>query len=377
MASGVFVDRAGNAYAGITSTTGLNFAMGGSIEVEPTVSSVSIGSTEEPGSVLNAGDIVYVTVTLSEAVLVTGAPRIALDIGGSTVYATYSSGSGTAALVFQYIIQAGQNAPGGIGTDSNALQLNGGTLKNAAGTDVMLAHGPAQNLDYQVDTVAPRLISGSTAFAIDENSGAGQIVYTAAATDINEVFYRLKPGADAEQFSIDARTGAVKLTGNPDYETKSSYSFTVVATDAAGNASEQAVTLAINDLDESAPVVAPRCSGCPLAEVSPVGATYTKRAIASWLPSCWTSRSSLTTATARRALRWISAATRSMPPISGAARRSWSSDTGSWPGTAAPTALPSLPMRWNSMAARSRMRPVPMHCLRTGRSQTAWSRSTQ
>ncbi|MCD2514266.1 cadherin domain-containing protein, partial [Comamonas endophytica] len=258
MASGVFVDRAGNAYAGITSTTGLNFAMGGSIEVEPTVSSVSIGSTEEPGSVLNAGDIVYVTVTLSEAVLVTGAPRIALDIGGSTVYATYSSGSGTAALVFQYIIQAGQNAPGGIGTDSNALQLNGGTLKNAAGTDVMLAHGPAQNLDYQVDTVAPRLISGSTAFAIDENSGAGQIVYTAAATDINEVFYRLKPGADAEQFSIDARTGAVKLTGNPDYETKSSYSFTVVATDAAGNASEQAVTLAINDLDESAPVVAPQ-----------------------------------------------------------------------------------------------------------------------
>ena len=30
-------------------------------------------------------------------------------------------------------------------------------------------------------------------------------------------------------------TGAVTLTGNPDFEAKSSYSFTVMATDAAGN----------------------------------------------------------------------------------------------------------------------------------------------
>ena len=42
------------------------------------------------------------------------------------------------------------------------------------------------------------------------------------------------------------------LIGNPDYETKSAYSFTIIATDAAGNASEQAVTLAINDVDEGA-----------------------------------------------------------------------------------------------------------------------------
>ena len=34
-------------------------------------------------------------------------------------------------------------------------------------------------------------------------------------------------------FSINASTGAVTLTGNPNFETKSSYNFTVVATDAA------------------------------------------------------------------------------------------------------------------------------------------------
>ncbi|MBM3273113.1 hypothetical protein FJY94_07725, partial [Candidatus Kaiserbacteria bacterium] len=38
---------------------------------------------------------------------------------------------------------------------------------------------------------------------------------------------------------------------NPNYETKSSYSFTVVATDAAGNPTEKAVTLAVNNVNEA------------------------------------------------------------------------------------------------------------------------------
>ncbi|MGE6269135.1 cadherin domain-containing protein [Aeromonas media] len=112
-----------------------------------------------------------------------------------------------------------------------------------------------------LDEVAPTITSAVTATAISENSGAGQVVYTVTSTDTDDVVtgstsYSIKPGADAAQFSINAATGAVTLIGNPDYETKASYSFTVVATDAAGNASEQTVTLAINDLvDETAPTV--------------------------------------------------------------------------------------------------------------------------
>jgi hypothetical protein len=34
-----------------------------------------------------------------------------------------------------------------------------------------------------LDEVAPSITSGDTATAIDENSGAGQVVYTATATD--------------------------------------------------------------------------------------------------------------------------------------------------------------------------------------------------
>ena len=107
-----------------------------------------------------------------------------------------------------------------------------------------------------VDSDAPVFTSGATAAAIAENSGAGQTVYTASATDDSmPVTYSLKATGDHAAFAINGSTGAVTLTANPDYESKSSYSFTVIATDAAGNASEQAVALAIADVDEAAPTL--------------------------------------------------------------------------------------------------------------------------
>ncbi|MDU1092190.1 MAG: cadherin domain-containing protein, partial [Leclercia adecarboxylata] len=107
-----------------------------------------------------------------------------------------------------------------------------------------------------LDEVAPTITSGTTATAINENSGAGQVIYTATATDTADisggVTFSLQPGSDAG-LTINPVTGAVTLTGNPDFESKASYSFTVVATDAAGNHSSQAVTLGINNFDEVAP----------------------------------------------------------------------------------------------------------------------------
>src|SRR5437588_1511354 len=92
------------------------------------------------------------------------------------------------------------------------------------------------------------------AAAIDENSGAGQVVYTATSTDTGDIAtgstsYSLG-GTDAGAFSIDSSTGAVTLTGNPNFEAKSSYSFSVTATDAAGNHSAQAVSLKSTHLND-------------------------------------------------------------------------------------------------------------------------------
>ncbi|MDC6170173.1 beta strand repeat-containing protein, partial [Paucibacter sp. XJ19-41] len=164
--------------------------------------------------------------------------------------------SGSTALVFSYTVQNGDTDTNGVRIGANALQPNGGTLRDAAGNAASLAHGAvADNAGFLVDTSAPSISSGGTAVAINENSGAGQTIYTAAATDAAAISYSLKAVGDHAAFSINASTGAVSLTGNPDYETKTSYSFTVLATDAAGNASEQAVSLAINDVDDTAPTV--------------------------------------------------------------------------------------------------------------------------
>ena len=142
-------------------------------------------------------------------------------------------------------------AAGGLGL----LALAGGG-GGSGGGDSGGGSGPPSPPPPVADRVPPQITSAATAPAIAEKSGAGQVVYTATATDAATITYSLKPVNDSAAFSIDANSGAVILTGNPDFETKASYNFTVVATDAAQNSSEQAVSLAINNIvDETPPTV--------------------------------------------------------------------------------------------------------------------------
>jgi len=128
-----------------------------------------------------------------------------------------------------------------------------------------------------LDEVAPTITSGATATAIAENSGAGQVVYTATSTDTGDIAtgsttYSLKAlTGDVAAFTINGSSGAVTLTGNPNFEAKSSYNFTVIAKDAANNQSEKAVTLGINNLDEVAPTITSGATATAIAENSGAG----------------------------------------------------------------------------------------------------------
>jgi hypothetical protein len=133
---------------------------------------------------------------------------------------------------------------GGLGL----LALAGGGGGSGGGESSGSGGGPV------TDTVPPQITSSATAPGVAENSGPGQVVYTATATDAGTITYSLKPVNDAAAFSINATTGAVTLTGNPDFETKPSYTFTVVATDSAGNSAERAVTLAVSNVNDSGPI---------------------------------------------------------------------------------------------------------------------------
>ncbi|MEL4302202.1 putative Ig domain-containing protein [Shewanella xiamenensis] len=129
----------------------------------PTVTSVSVPSN----TTYITGQSLSFTVNTSENVIVNtggGTPRIALTIGATTKYATYSSGSGTSALVFSYTVESGLVDSDGITV--GALGLNGGTLKDAANNDMTLTlNSVGSTSSVLVDSAAPTVssVTASTA----------------------------------------------------------------------------------------------------------------------------------------------------------------------------------------------------------------------
>ncbi len=90
-----------------------------------------VSSTAANGS-YGVGSVIAITVAWSEAVVVTGTPKLALNSGGT---ASYSSGSGTSTLTFTYTVAAGQSANPLDEASASALTLNGGTIVNTVGTN--------------------------------------------------------------------------------------------------------------------------------------------------------------------------------------------------------------------------------------------------
>lgn len=115
-------------------------------------------------------------VNFDEAVNITGVPRISIDLGGSTVYADYKTGTGSAGLEFEYIIQPGDGDPNGITLNSTSIELNGGTIKGLDGDDAVL--GFSLHLDSMagviVDTASgitpPDQVTGLTAAPTTNNT---------------------------------------------------------------------------------------------------------------------------------------------------------------------------------------------------------------
>ena len=93
---------------------------------------------------------------------------------------------------------------------------------------------------------APVITSGSTG-TVAENAVISTVIYSATSTDVDAratVTYSIKPSVgDAGLVSIDATTGAVTLLASANFEVKSSYTFTVVATDNGTLTAEKVVTV--------------------------------------------------------------------------------------------------------------------------------------
>ncbi|MCS7015330.1 MAG: hypothetical protein NZM42_04325 [Gemmatales bacterium] len=107
-----------------------------------------------------AGDALNFTVRYNREVFVNltnGRPRLVLNIGGNTRYALYTTGSGTTALTFQYVI-----APGELDTDgiqmTPEIDLNGGMIRDAVQQPAQTVFSPPNLSGVLVDALMPYIV---------------------------------------------------------------------------------------------------------------------------------------------------------------------------------------------------------------------------
>jgi hypothetical protein len=160
---------------------------------------LGVSSTSANGS-YGVGAVINITITFSEAVLVTGTPRLQLETGAIDRYATYSSGSGTNTLSFSYTVQVGDSSADLDLLSANALSLNGGTIRDAAGNNALLtlaAPGSPSSLAARKNlvittTTAPIVAITSIGGAdgtVSVQTGDATVVGTAAANRLVTIKY--------------------------------------------------------------------------------------------------------------------------------------------------------------------------------------------
>ena len=126
--------------------------------VRPTISSVSlVSSTGGSDGVYTAGETLTASVEFDEGVIVSGGPLLELDFEGTVKLADFSYADPKCEgpfcgfspgpwavrgiqLKFDYTVLSGDSDTDGAAVGANAVSLNGGSIKDAAGNDAELTH---------------------------------------------------------------------------------------------------------------------------------------------------------------------------------------------------------------------------------------------
>jgi len=211
----------------------------------PTVSNVSsIASDGYHG----LGAVIAVTVTFSEAVIVTGTPQLTLETGTTDAVVDYTSGTGETTLIFNYTVAAGDTSSDLDYDSTAALALNSGTIADAVGNSAILTlptpgatNSFAANKALVVDGVVPATPTGLAAAdgntnitltwtANSESDLASYMVYGDTTTTPTALLITISSGT-----VIYSQTGLTNGT---------TYYYRISALDNAGN--ESAKTSVVN-----------------------------------------------------------------------------------------------------------------------------------
>jgi hypothetical protein len=228
----------------------------------PTVTSVS--SALANGS-YRAGQVVPVTVTFSEAVTVTGTPQLTLALSPANRAISYSSGSGTTTLTFNYTVVAGDTSSDLDYAATSSLAPAGGTIRDAAANDAALtlpAPGASGSLGASksivIDTTAPAptitRVNGTTrTFPYYTNANITSIggACGAAPGDQTTISVTIN-GSPSTPATTTCSAGSWTLTFSSAISAASSYAFAASQSDAATNVGAAAQTVV---LDKTAPTI--------------------------------------------------------------------------------------------------------------------------
>ncbi|MBX3722686.1 MAG: chitobiase/beta-hexosaminidase C-terminal domain-containing protein [Turneriella sp.] len=187
---GTIQDAAGNAATLTLATPGASNSLGFNKNliidgVGPAVTGVTASTAN--GTYI-AGNVISIQVTFNESVTVTGTPQLTLATGSPpTTAVNYTSGSGSAILVFNYTVAAGNSSADLDYANAAALALNGGTINDASGNAAALTlvtpgsvGSLANSKNIVIDTGG--LVLGA-AISFSAISSTGLTVNWGAATD--------------------------------------------------------------------------------------------------------------------------------------------------------------------------------------------------
>lgn len=131
--------------------------------VSPSIINVT---TSTANGTYNTGATIPIQVKFQEAVWVTGTPTLTLETGNNDAVVSYSSGSGTDTLTFNYTVAAEHQSVDLDYVSSSALSLNGGSIVDRIGNATNLAlYSPGtgipgtaslgSNKDLQINPLPP------------------------------------------------------------------------------------------------------------------------------------------------------------------------------------------------------------------------------
>ena len=112
-----------------------------SILVDSTGPSISSFVPPANATYSDGGGELLFQVNFTEAVTISGTPRITINLGGNIVYATYKTGSGTSGLEFGYAIQDGDDDSNGIEILNTMIDMNGGSV-------LAVLNGSSSSVDF-------------------------------------------------------------------------------------------------------------------------------------------------------------------------------------------------------------------------------------